>query len=157
GLTGTVGVTFNNFSIKNIFNKKSWQPLPQGDGQKLSLRIQSNGKAYQSYNFSFTEPWFGGKKRNSLVVSLYKSAFHSGGFNFGTKRYSFSDTKSLNNIGVSVVLIKKLKWPDDFFTIGYYLNYTRYDLKNYRLFTADFSNGVSNNINVKIELRRNSA
>ena len=78
GLTGTVGVTFNNFSIRNIFSKSSWQPLPSGDGQKLSLRIQSNGKAYQSYNFSFTEPWLGGKKRNSLTVSLYRSIFRTG-------------------------------------------------------------------------------
>ncbi|MCK7558151.1 hypothetical protein MKQ70_25355 [Chitinophaga sedimenti] len=61
GLTGTTGVTFNNFSIKNIFRKETWDPLPSGDGQKLSVRISSNGKAYRSYNFSFTEPWLGGK------------------------------------------------------------------------------------------------
>jgi outer membrane protein insertion porin family len=66
GLTGTLGVSFNNFSIRNIFKKTAWDPLPMGDGQKLSLRIQSNGKAFRSYNFSFTEPWLGGKKRNAL-------------------------------------------------------------------------------------------
>ena len=68
GLTGTLGVTFNNFSIYNIFNKKSWDPLPSGDGQKLSLRGQSNGKQFRSYNFSFTEPRLGGKKRNSFTI-----------------------------------------------------------------------------------------
>lgn len=66
GLTGTVGVSFNNFSIRNIFNKKAWDPLPTGDGQKLSLRIQSNGRAFQSYNASFTEPWLGGKNGTHL-------------------------------------------------------------------------------------------
>ena len=79
GLTGTLGVSFNNFSIHNIFNKKAWDPLPTGDGQKLSVRVQSNGRAYQSYNASFTEPWLGGKKRNSLTFSLYKSVFRTGG------------------------------------------------------------------------------
>jgi outer membrane protein insertion porin family len=78
GLTGTLGVSFNNFSLKNIFNRKSWDPLPTGDGQKLSLRLQSNGKQYSSYNFSFTEPWLGGKKRNSLTVSFYKSKYANG-------------------------------------------------------------------------------
>src|SRR6478736_9931901 len=83
GLTGTLGVSFNNFSLKNIFNRKSWDPLPTGDGQKLSLRLQSNGKQYSSYNFSFTEPWLGGKKRNSLTVSFYKSKY-ANGYNYGT-------------------------------------------------------------------------
>src|SRR5947207_7790494 len=90
GLTGTLGVSFNNFSIKNILNKKAWDPLPTGDGQKLSMRVQSNGRAYQSYNFSFTEPWLGGKKRNSLTVSLYKSVFRTGGID-GSGRYFFSE------------------------------------------------------------------
>ncbi len=75
GLTGTLGVTFNNFSIKNITNKSTWDPLPSGDGQKLSARIQSNGKAYRSYNFSFTEPWLGGKKRNSFTVSYSNTKY----------------------------------------------------------------------------------
>ena len=70
GLTGTLGVTFNNFSLRNIFRKETWDPLPSGDGQKLSVRISSNGKAYRSYNFSFTEPWLGGKKRNPFSVKL---------------------------------------------------------------------------------------
>jgi len=79
GLTGTLGVTFNNFSIRNIWKKSAWDPLPTGDGQKLSLRMQSNGRAYRSYSASFTEPWLGGKKRNSLTIgfnnSKYSNAF----------------------------------------------------------------------------------
>ncbi len=156
GLTGTLGVSFNNFSINNIFNKKSWDPLPTGDGQKLSVRIQSNGRAFQSYNFSFTEPWLGGKKRNSLTLSLYKSVFRTGGID-NTGRYFFSDTNQLKNFGASVALGKQLKWPDDYFTLVYSLNYTQYKLNNYPLFTQDFRNGTSNNMNLKIALSRSSA
>jgi outer membrane protein insertion porin family len=154
GLTGTVGITFANFSIKNIFHKDAWQPLPEGDGQKLSLRVQSNGKAYQSYNFSFTEPWLGGKKRNSLTVSLYRSVFRTGGYNFHTNTYAFSDSNSLKNIGVTVALGKQLKWPDDYFTLTYSVNYTQYDLNNYSLFTAAFRNGFSTNFSFKLALSR---
>jgi outer membrane protein insertion porin family len=156
GLTGTVGVTFNNFSIKNILHKSAWDPLPSGDGQKLSLRIQSNGKAYQSYNFSFTEPWLGGKKRNSLTVSLYRSVFRTGGYNYRTNTYSFSDTNSLKNFGISVALGKQLHWPDDYFTLTYSVNYTQYDLNNYPLFTSAFRNGFSTNFSFKLALSRYS-
>jgi len=154
GLTGTVGITFANFSIKNIFHKDAWQPLPEGDGQKLSLRIQSNGKAYQSYNFSFTEPWLGGKKRNSLTLSLYRSVFRTGGYNFRTNTYSFSDSNSLKNFGVTIALGKQLKWPDDYFTLTYSVNYTRYNLHNYPLFTPAFRNGYSTNFSFKLALSR---
>lgn len=156
GLTGTLGVSFNNFSINNIWNKKAWDPLPTGDGQKLSLRVQSNGRAYQSYNFSFTEPWLGGKKRNSLTVSLYKSVFRTGGIG-SDGRYFFSDSNRLKNFGATISLGKQLKWPDDFFTLVYSLNYTQYKLINYPLFVSTFDSGVSNNVNIKFALSRNSA
>jgi outer membrane protein insertion porin family len=156
GVTGTVGITFNNFSIENIWKKSSWDPLPTGDGQKLSLRVQANGKAYQSYNLSFTEPWLGGKKRNSLTVSLYRSAFRTGGYNYQTAKYAYSDTNSLKNFGVVVALGKQLKWPDDYFTLTYSLNYTLYDLTNYSLFSPDFRNGYSNNLSFKVGLGRYS-
>jgi outer membrane protein insertion porin family len=156
GITGTVGISFNNFSINNIWKKSSWDPLPTGDGQKLSLRVQANGKAYQSYNLSFTEPWLGGKKRNSLTVSLYRSAFRTGGYNYQTAKYAYSDTNSLKNFGVVIALGKQLKWPDDYFTLTYSLNYTLYDLTNYSLFSPDFRNGYSNNLSFKVALGRYS-
>jgi len=156
GLTGTVGVSFNNFSIKNIFHRSAWDPLPNGDGQKLSLRIQANGKAYQSYNLSFTEPWLGGKKRNTLTVSLYKSAFRTGGYNYTTAKYAYSDTNSLKNFGVTVALGKQLKWPDDYFTLTYSLSYVRYNLTNYSLFSPAFRNGYSTNVSFKVALNRYS-
>ncbi|MEO6814020.1 MAG: POTRA domain-containing protein, partial [Ginsengibacter sp.] len=135
GLTGTLGVTFNNFSIYNIFNKKAWQPLPVGDGQKLSLRAQSNGRQFRSYNFSFTEPWLGGKKRNSFTVSYYDTKYANAydpttGFYNG----SFADSSYIKTTGFSVSLGKQLKWPDDFFALVYQLNYQRYKLRNYNIF-----------------------
>jgi len=156
GLTGTLGVTFNNFSIKNIFNKKAWDPLPQGDGQKLSLRYQANGRYFHSYNFSFTEPWLGGKKRNSLTFSLYQSKF-SNAFDpvTGLPDKSRSDTNYLKTFNASVSLGKQLKWPDDYFSLVYSLNFTRYKIRNYRIF-GDIDNGTSTNISVRIALQRSS-
>jgi outer membrane protein insertion porin family len=156
GITGTVGISFNNFSINNIWKKSAWDPLPTGDGQKLSLRVQANGRAYQSYNLSFTEPWLGGKKRNSLTVSLYRSAFRTGGYNYTTAKYAFSDTNSLKNFGAVIALGKQLKWPDDYFTLTYSLNYTQYDLTNYSLFSPTFRNGFSTNLSFKLMLARYS-
>jgi outer membrane protein insertion porin family len=156
GLTGTLGVTFNNFSLKNIFHKEAWDPLPQGDGQKLSLRYQSNGKAYSSYNFSFTEPWLGGKKRNSLTVALYHSKFSNAYDPFtGLFDKEKSDTNYLKTTGVSLSLGKQLKWPDDFFSLIYSLNFTRYSLRNYPIFQG-LSDGTSTNVSFKIGLQRSS-
>ncbi|MGN6402722.1 MAG: BamA/OMP85 family outer membrane protein [Flavisolibacter sp.] len=156
GLTGTLGVTFNNFSIKNIFKKEAWDPLPQGDGQKLSLRYQSNGRAYNSYNFSFTEPWLGGKKPNSLTFALYKSKF-SNAYDYVTGQFdkARSDTNYLKTFGASVSLGKRLKWPDDFFSLVYSLNYTNYSMRNYPIFSG-FDNGTSSNFSLKIALQRST-
>ncbi len=156
GLTGTLGVTFNNFSIYNIFNKKAWQPLPSGDGQKLSLRAQSNGKQFRSYNFSFTEPWLGGKKRNSFTISYYDTKYANAYNPFGYYDRSYADSSFIKTTGFSVSLGKQLKWPDDFFALIYQLNYQRYQLKNYNIFPG-LTNGISNNISLKITLARNSA
>ena len=157
GLTGTLGVTFNNFSIYNIFNKKSWDPLPSSDGQKLSLRAQSNGKQFRSYNFSFTEPWFGGKKRNSFTVSYYDTKY-ANAYNPLTGAYdrSYSDSSYIKTTGFSFALGKQLKWPDDYFSLVYQIDFTRYKLKNYNIFPG-LTNGISKNVSFKITLARNSA
>ncbi|HEX7845920.1 MAG TPA: POTRA domain-containing protein [Chitinophagaceae bacterium] len=157
GLTGTLGVTFNNFSIKNIWKRSAWDPLPTGDGQKLSLRVQSNGRAYRSYSFSFTEPWLGGKKRNSLTIGLNSSKF-SNAFDPYTGQIdrARSDTNYLKTTGISVAYGKQLKWPDDYFSIVFSLNYTNYKLLNYPIFDQNFRSGTSNNISMKIALQRSS-
>jgi len=156
GLTGTLGVTFNNFSINNIFSKKAWDPLPTGDGQKLSVRFQSNGKAFRSYNVSFTEPWLGGKKRNSFTVSVYDTKYRNGVYNYYSGIYNYgADDSYIQTSGVGISLGKQLKWPDDYFSLVTSLNYTRYVLKDYAIFQG-FSNGVSNNFNIKLALQRSS-
>lgn len=157
GLTGTLGVTFNNFSIKNILKKSAWDPLPTGDGQRLSLRYQSNGRAFRSMNFSFTEPWLGGKKRNSFTIGFNNSKF-SNAFDPLTGRMdrARSDTNYLKTSGISFALGKQLKWPDDYFNLVFTLNFTKYKLANYPIFDANFTSGVSNNISAKIALQRSS-
>ena len=157
GLTGTLGVSFNNFSIRNIFNKQSWDPLPTGDGQKLSLRVQSNGRAYRSYNASFTEPWLGGKKRNSLTVSLYSTKY-SNAYNYLTGTYSKSagDTSYLKTFGASIALGKQLKWPDDYFTLVYSLNFTQYKLRSYPNLFPGLDNTTAKNFSFKVALSRSS-
>jgi outer membrane protein insertion porin family len=128
GLTGTLGVSFNNFSLRNIWKKTAWDPLPMGDGQKLSLRLQSNGKAFRSYNFSFTEPWLGGKKRNALTFSVYNTRF---GQTFdpvtGVFNQNIADQRYLSTTGATASLSRQLKWPDDYFSLSTGLNYTRYN------------------------------
>jgi outer membrane protein insertion porin family len=165
GLTGTLGVSFNNFSIRNIFHKAAWDPLPQGDGQKLSLRVQSNGRAYRSYNFSFTEPWLGGKRRNALSVGIYDTKF-SNAFDADPTSPTYGQYTSKNaknsyfrTTGLSLGLSKQLKWPDDFFSLGFTLNYARYTLKNYPIDQVNlpgFTNGYSNNLSLKMTLQRSS-
>ncbi|MBL7748638.1 MAG: BamA/TamA family outer membrane protein, partial [Chitinophagaceae bacterium] len=156
GLTGTLGVTFNNFSIRNIWKKSSWDPLPTGDGQKLSLRVQSNGKAYQSYSFSFTEPWLGGKKRNSLTLSLNKSNYRNGYYDGFQGKYVYNDTTRLSTFGIGLSLGKQLKWPDDFFSLVYSINFTQYKRENYNIFPGASPTGTSNNFSFKIALQRSS-
>lgn len=158
GIIGTLGVTFNNFSTKNFFKKSAWRPLPSGDGQRLSIRAQTNGIYYQSYNFSFTEPWLGGKKPNSLTVSAFHSLFNT----YGSSKYVNTDTgrvlnparSSMSIWGGSVGLGKRLKWPDDYFNMYANISYNHYDLQNYGAFI--FQNGTANDLNLGLNISRNS-
>ena len=107
--------------------------------------------------FRSTEPWLGGKKRNSFTVAVYKSMFRQSGYDYTRNRYIFSDSSSLKNFGVSISLGKQLKWPDDFFTLVYSLSYTQYKLKKYPYIFANISDGTSHNVSLKLALSRNSA
>lgn len=150
GITGTLGVSFNNFALKNIGKIKNWDPLPMGDGQKLSIRGQANGRQYNSVNASFTEPWLGGKKPNSLSINLYRTYFELGSqFNAKTR------TGYMTTLGAGATLSKRLKWPDDYFMLSYGLNYQHYTINNYTFFN-DFKNGEANNLSLKINVGRYS-
>ena len=155
---GTLGVTFNNFSGKNFFKKDSWRPLPSGDGQRLSVRAQSNGLLYQSYNMSFTEPWLGGKKPNSFSVTAYYSVQSNGlprTVTTNGERIVNPARQSLDIIGVSVGLGKRLKKPDNYFTLYQELNYQYYILNNFNSIFS-FAKGYSNNIYYKATVQRNN-
>ncbi len=148
-LVGTLGLSFNNFSARNTFKKGTWTPLPSGDGQRLSLRAQTNGKYYQSYNASFTEPWLGGKKPNSLSLSVFRSIQSNGISSLEAGRQAIYIT------GVTVGLGKRLKKPDDFFTIFHEVSYQYYTLNNYGG-TFLFANGHANNLSFQESISRNS-
>lgn len=148
-IVGTLGVSFNNFSLRNMFKKGAWRPLPAGDGQRLSLRAQSNGLFFQSYNFSFMEPWLGGNKPNAFSVSAFHSV-QSNGIQSGEL-----NRESIRITGVSVGLGTRLKWPDDFFLVQGELSYQNYILENYQLISG-FNNGNSHTFSLKGTLTRNS-
>jgi outer membrane protein insertion porin family len=152
-IIGTLGLTFNNFSARNLFNLKEWKPLPKGDGQKLSIRGQTNGKAYQSYSFSFSEPWLGGKKPIYFGVSAFTSLQSNQGI-YSTRELSDSEISKIRLNGVTFSLGKRLKWPDDWFRVNYSVNLQQYVLKNYPGFL--FTTGKSYNFNLTQELSRNS-
>ncbi len=149
GVVGTLGVSFTNFSIQNMFKKGSWSPLPAGDGQRLSLRVQTNGKIFQSYNFSFTEPWLGGKKANSFTISYYNSRFS----NLNNERKVVA---SLITNGATIGIGTRIKWPDDYFTFQALLNFQNYNLDNWTSSNFIITDGRSNNLNMKFVLARNS-
>lgn len=155
-IIGTLGLTFNNFSTKNLFNKKAWKPLPRGDGQKLSLRGQTSGKSYQSYSFSFSEPWLGGKKPIYFGLSAFTSMSAYGGYDYYTGRENVTEsTPKIRMNGITVSLGKRLKWPDYAFQLNYSLNLQQYKLRNYDAYFL-FKNGTSYNINLTQEISRNS-
>ncbi len=122
---GTLGLSFNNFSVKNLLKKEAWRPVPSGDGQKLALRFQTYGTGYMNYSLSFTEPWLGGKKPTSLTVSIFHSLYSNGLARSDTSRASFVINGLTFGIG------KRLRVPDDYFTLYHGLNLMRYTLNNY--------------------------
>lgn len=152
-LVGSVGIQFNNFSLDKINDFDAWKPLPSGDGQKLSLKAYSNGRRYSSFNFSFTEPWLGGRKPNSLTVGAYYSIQARG--ERGTPQ-----RQSLRITGVNVGLGKRLNFPDNYFQLNNSLEFQRYKLDDYQIpglqRTLGFQNGESYTLSIKHKISRNS-
>ena len=185
GVIGRVALKFTNFSTYNLFHKSDNYRmfLPQGDGQTLSISGQTNGKYYQSYSVSFLEPWLGGKRPNSLSVSLfyskqtdissnyYNSAYYQNMYNYmygygnyyGNYGYGgyynnyesyYDPDKYITMLGASIGWGKRLRWPDDYFTFYTELSYTRYKLKQWSYFLIN--NGTCNNINLGFTVGRST-
>lgn len=162
-IIGSIGLTFTNFSMRNIFNWETYRPLPQGDGQMLSLKAQTNGKYYTSFSVSFREPWLGGKKPNSLSVSAYYSRQTGYSSNY-YKSYlvgnslkaseRFDESQRMSTFGLSAGLGRRIKWPDDYFTMYTEVSYQRYMLKNWAYYIIQ--DGSSNNLSFAVQLRRSS-
>jgi len=163
-LVGTIGIRFSNFSMRNFFKLNEWRPVPSGDGQSLSIRAQSNGRYYRSYNVSFMDPWFGGKKPNSFQISAYVSKMYRQDYRYLTSYNTALSDKWFKVSGLSVGLGKRLKWPDDWFSISNDISYQQYSLNNYtddrgnNMSGFPFENGTgkSNNISFTTTLSRNS-
>ncbi|MDG1811284.1 MAG: outer membrane protein assembly factor BamA, partial [Polaribacter sp.] len=151
---GTLGLSFNNFSIRNLFKKEAYKPLPMGDGQSLSLRLQTS-RTFNTYSFSFTEPWFGGKKPQSLSFSVYSSKQ----FQLDRQTFDVNRDRSLGIAGASIGIAKRLTWPSDFFTLSQTLSYQSFGLNDYqfRVGSDILSEGDLNNLAYNISLSRNSA
>lgn len=154
GIIGTLGVVFNNFSVRGLFNPEAWKPLPTGDGQRLSIRGQTNGEYYQSYNFTFTEPWLGGSKPTSFNIGGYYTKIR----NITYGGYIGNGYLSISNGFVG--LGTRVNWPDDNFILSGTINYENIFLQDYpRDFFANgepISNGSFNNLTLGIKLARTS-
>ncbi len=151
GFIGTLGLSFNNFSIKDILKKDAYKPIPMGDGQKLALRLQAS-RFYQTYSFSFSEPWMGGKRPVQFSTSLS----HTKQFLYDYRTGKADKSKSFNITGITFGLAKRLQVPDDFFTLSQAISFQRYDLKNYNTGLFTFGNGYSNNLSYTVGLSRNN-
>ena len=151
GFIGTLGLSFNNFSARNMFKKGAYKPLPMGDGQKMSLRLQGSS-FFQTYSLSFSEPWFGGKK----PVSFSTSISHSKQFLFNSRTRDVTRSQSFNITSLSIGLAKRLTVPDDYFVLSQALSFQYYDLNNYNTGLFTFGDGASRNLAYTIGLSRNS-
>ncbi|MCB0486914.1 MAG: BamA/TamA family outer membrane protein [Cyclobacteriaceae bacterium] len=152
GFVGTVGITFNNFSVRKIPDFKNWHPYPTGDGQRLSISAQANGASYQSYSFSFTEPWMGGRKPNSFTVGLNHSISR-----LATGTFEISDKVSLKQSGITIGLGRRLEWPDNYFSLTNSLSFLVYNYKgNYFNSTVLPEEGKTYSLKLETNLARNS-
>lgn len=150
GFVGTLGVTFNNFSARNIFKPENWRGLPVGDGQSLSLQFQANGRQFQSYSVGFSEPWLGGRRPNAFGINFSRSIQRIIPFNSNVTQGWLKVTSVGTSLG------RRVKWPDDYFTVSNGLAYKKYDLYNFTSRSLGFNTGVSNSITFNTTVSRNS-
>jgi len=155
GFVGTVGLVFNNFSIKSIGDFKKWDPLPVGDGQKLSVRVQANGQAFQNYSLSLSEPWFGGKKPNSLSFAFNHSVQRQ--VDFFSQNPNGGDLGFFKITGVTLGLSKRITWPDDYFSISNSLQFQNYEFNQFGTsFGLSYPTGNSKSVILNTTVARNN-
>lgn len=153
GAVGTVGLILNNFSLRKARTLSEWKPIPSGDGQRLALNIQANGRQYQSYSLSFTEPWLGGRKPNSLTASLTKNVIRNMNFQTG----EMTGGSMIMN-GASLNLGRRLTWPDDYFSLMNSVSFFQYKMDRFLGFQSLFPDGTgtANNVSFITNFTRNS-
>ncbi len=151
GFIGTLGLSFNNFAIKDLFNKEAYKPVPTGDGQSLALRLQAS-RFFQTYSFSFSEPWLGGKRPVQFSTSLS----HTKQFLYNAQTRDADKDRRFNITGITVGLARRLSVPDDYFTLSQAISFQHYNLKNYNTGLFTFGDGYSNNLAYTIGLSRNN-
>lgn len=151
GFIGTLGLSFNNFSARNIFKKEAYKPLPMGDGQRMALRLQGS-QFFQTYSLSFSEPWFGGKKPMNFSASISQSKQYL----FDSRSGDVDRNKSFNITSINVGIAKRLRVPDDYFVLSQNITFQYYDLNNYNTGLFKFGDGSSRNLAYTIALTRNS-
>ncbi|VAW13973.1 Outer membrane protein assembly factor YaeT [hydrothermal vent metagenome] len=154
GFIGTLGLSFNNFSIGNIFKKETYKPVPMGDGQNFALRFQAS-RTFRVYSLNFSEPWLGGKKPVRFNLSFSRTQ------QFGVTRrengrFEPDKNQQFSITGVNLGLAKRVQWPDDFFTISHSLGYQLYNFKNYNIGLFNFGNGKSNSLAYTLGISRNA-
>ena len=152
GFIGTLGLSFSNFSMKNLFNGEAYKPVPMGDGQTFALRLQAS-RTYRVYSLNFSEPWLGGKKPVSFNMSLSRTQQ----FYYNPYVSSKPDkSKQFSITGITAGLAKRVQWPDDFFTVSHSLGYQLYNFQDYNLGLFNFGNGKSNSIAYTLGISRNA-
>ncbi|MBT8320465.1 MAG: BamA/TamA family outer membrane protein, partial [Eudoraea sp.] len=155
GFIGTLGLSFNNFSIQNLFNGKAYKPVPMGDGQTFALRLQAS-RTFRVYSLNFSEPWLGGKKPVRFNLSLSRTQQFLASFS-SRGRIEVNKDQQFSITGVSLGLAKRVQWPDDFFTISHSLSYQLYNFQNYRTGLFNFGNGKSTSLAYTLGISRSSA
>ena len=154
GFIGTLGLSFNNFSIQNLFKGEAYKPVPMGDGQTFALRLQAS-RTFRVYSLNFSEPWLGGKKPVRFNLSLSRTQQFAATFG-GRNGINVNKDQQFSITGVTAGLAKRVQWPDDFFTISHSLGYQLYDFRNYNIGLFNFGNGRANSLAYTLGISRNA-
>ena len=154
GFIGTLGLSFSNFSLKNIFNKEAYRPVPMGDGQTFALRLQAS-RTFRVYSLNFSEPWLGGKKPVRFNMSLSRTQQFATGFD-QNGRLDVQKDRGFSITGITAGLAKRVQWPDDYFTISHSLGYQYYKFDDYNLGLFNFGDGSSNSLTYTFGISRSS-